>query len=308
MSRSSRQGFTLIELLVVIAIIGVLIGLLLPAVQKVREAAARTQCLNNLKQLGLAIQAYHDSYSLLPYENGCNAAPPRGDGTCFGPSMFTMLLPYIEQQNAVAQVTGTTAAVWNQAPPVKTYVCPSRRTTTGMTIGKEDYAFATDDSFWFNDPQKFKPLFYGAGGGTPVVRGQPATLTAVTNTDGTSNTLMLAHKGMLPAQYTTGTAPADGLSWAFPLMYGSYNYQHIRSPYGFVQDTAKLPCGTGIGGYQNSTAYSDMTHSMASAHPGAMPVVFADGSARAISYTIDNTVCSYLWFFNDGQTINSSAF
>src|SRR5881398_2534906 len=108
--RLSRRGFTLIELLVVIAIIAILIGLLLPAVQKVREAAARAKCSNNLKQLGLAIHGYHDVNGFLPTAGSQDGSPLASRPTTGwlageGTNWSVYIMPYIEQGNIYNRLT-----------------------------------------------------------------------------------------------------------------------------------------------------------------------------------------------------------
>src|SRR5438270_417063 len=124
MSRAVHRGFTLIELLVVVAIIGVLVGMLLPAVQKVREAASRAQCANHLKQIGIACHNYHDTYGYFPPGGselpGDSAAPADRRDLW---SWAYHVLPFVEHDNLWKQSNPTAIA----QTPVKLYYCPSRR-------------------------------------------------------------------------------------------------------------------------------------------------------------------------------------
>jgi prepilin-type N-terminal cleavage/methylation domain-containing protein/prepilin-type processing-associated H-X9-DG protein len=194
MIRTSRPGFTLIELLVVIAIIAVLIGLLLPGVQKVRAAAARTACQNNLKQLALAAHNHHDAKKRLPP----GIAHPGPDGKLT--SLFVELLPYIEQDDVRRQWDfhntsknfggpGTVAAT-----VIKTYVCPSsdadpNPASVGTTsIGLTTYG-GIAGSKAFPRWRATQDGFFGYSG--PTSRHQPKLTDAQ---DGTSNTLLFGER------------------------------------------------------------------------------------------------------------------
>jgi prepilin-type N-terminal cleavage/methylation domain-containing protein len=185
-----RQGFTLIELLVVIAIIAVLIGLLLPAVQKVREAAARSQCTNNMKQLGLAAHNYHDVNGFLPPSD---AGPSPTSGTTnTGISAFALLLPQIEQDNAFRLVD--LMVPWNhsnnanaRAIAIKTFSCPSDPVNSV--------------------PAGWAGINYRTNSGSGILNAQPSTIV------GNPNYGMPAPNGPFVPQLTTRFAGiTDGLS------------------------------------------------------------------------------------------------
>jgi len=299
-----RRGFTLIELLVVIAIIAILIGLLLPAVQKVREAAARAQCQNNLKQLGLAIHNYASANaSALPmnfyYQN---QNPP---GVYWYP-FFYNLLPYIEQNNLYLKANGSGAAWGNgvNAVVVKTYICPSDPTNNAglCAAGATTWAATSyaPNYYMFSTSNNYDSV---------NGRNQDGPRYNIGNIpDGTSNTIAILER--------LSSCPAYGWSnaWVYPMdpnywgwnQYGSdYGYWNVSfsgqaSPYYLNNvNSMYLP--------QIAPPLRNAVGSVAPAHPfypntyhSTEQVLLMDGSVRGVSGAVSNSTWSYAIWPDDG--------
>lgn len=259
LSRSIRissvrlRAFTLIELLVVIAIIAILIGLLLPAVQKVREAAARMSCQNNLKQIGLAAQNYHDVRNSMPLA-GTNTAN-RADW-CWA----FQILPYIEQDNMYQQAL-------NGTPPsgvgVKAYLCPSR--------GRNGFSTSGANSPGFNGPfTDYKITSRGGtnGGFGGTNRVDKITLNTITAQDGTSNSIYVGEGYLCTTEYRR----THGSNWEEVIYSGGYG--------GTRRDSLELRQDARSPGQGNRWG---------SAHGGGAQFVFCDGSVRMINYSLNGT-------------------
>jgi prepilin-type N-terminal cleavage/methylation domain-containing protein len=303
-----RWAFTLIELLVVIAIIAILIGLLLPAVQKVREAAARLQCANNLKQIGLAIHNHNDTHGVLPTGGQHWSLPPTfiGVGQPAGPrdqraGWLFQLLPFIEQEN-LYKGSGTTTVADAQrliiGSPVKTYFCPSRRSprvfsqstnwyppTTAGTHAQTDYAASIGNNSSTNGFLQ-RTFNHDAGDGNPGSRArEPIRLTDMT--DGTSQTLMAGDKRI----------PLDGLG----NFQGEDNEGYTSGwDHDVLRRTDLAPLPDCIGASNSACAG---TVRFGSSHPGGFQGVLGDGSVRMIQYSMDLTNFNRLGNRQDGQVL-----
>jgi prepilin-type N-terminal cleavage/methylation domain-containing protein len=266
-----RRAFTLIELLVVIAIIAILVALLVPAVQRVREAAARIQCTNNLKQIGLAVHAYHDVYRKLPpagRDTVKTYAKERADY-----SWTYWILPYLEQQALYDSISLS-------SPPVPLYYCPSRRDVR-----------AYHDSFVCD---------YAGNVGTNVDNDTTAGLNGVFRrndlgaigllgiTDGTSNTLLAAERRVNLAimDVMPPLDPHDNEFYYNPGWDGDVLRAGLQAPEPDPTDPA-LPPAAWAWQYGGS-------------HPGGIVAGFVDGSVRMIRFGVSPEVFRRACVRDDG--------
>jgi prepilin-type N-terminal cleavage/methylation domain-containing protein/prepilin-type processing-associated H-X9-DG protein len=301
--RRSRVGFTLVELLVVIAIIGVLVALLLPAVQQARESARRMSCESNLKQIGLAVHNHHDvNLVLVPTTVAEAAAVLAAGGSIDEPdgyaSWATLLLPYIEQQS-LFQLWDLKIQSSRQAPQayqaqIKSYWCPSR---LKQTLSKNDFAPTGGGIGDYNPCQGTLPgvkninddgAFMAAAfemqqsGGFTIITASRPRLRLANITDGTSNTLMFGEKHIRPNSMRGKNEDRS--------IFGGQN-NSTRRVAGIQQNT---PANLRPLRPPNDENGTFANQSFGGPHPGVCNFVMCDGSVRKLNLNINiQTLTSY---------------
>jgi prepilin-type N-terminal cleavage/methylation domain-containing protein len=337
------RGFTLIELLVVIAIIAVLIGLLLPAVQAAREAARRAQCVNNLKQIGLAVHNYHDTWGSLPL-----GEMPGGLSPHVG------ILPFMEQSpiynalnfNAAEPANPVVGARWIWTHPatltvgrarISSFVCPSEPNTAPANDGFNFWAsnYAWNSGTWWPRTQSWDGLFgrtYDDDAGLRPYTAAVFGLAAVT--DGTSNTVLAAEVANGPlstgpprtrvsdcyevrgltrtSTVDQATAACNAINWRTgPIPWGgAWRYKGYAWVEGSIWRnwfnsirTPNQTCCT-----MDNVSWWYIMKPASSYHPGIANVAMADGSIKAIKETINRDIWMGLSTRAGGEVISSDSY
>jgi len=292
LTAARRRGFTLIELLVVIAVIAVLIGLLLPAVQKVREAANRAQCLNNLHQIALAAHNYHDAYQKFPigwHSPASVAGRPTG-----GTNLWIELLPYFEQDNLYRRwdnddnrnnVAGGMNAV--QAQVIKLLLCPSDPLPQPVVYFNAPIANPWTWGYYGLSS-------YGGNGGTRsfafdtsripqdgiFFRDSSVCLQGVT--DGSSNTFLFGERYHRDPQFDIQQAVFPPNTGPFALM-GRWACVAGPGTLAMVELSTPVPINYQVPPGGDLSTREDRTCAFGSGHPGGANFAFADGSVRFLS-------------------------
>jgi prepilin-type N-terminal cleavage/methylation domain-containing protein len=277
---SARRGFTLIELLVVIAIIAILIGLLLPAVQKVREAAARMTCSNNLKQISLGVHNYESSYGKLPA-----MSIALGNGSGLRGSIMVALMPYVEQDNLYKlHQANNGITLPAAAQTVKTFICPSDPNASSGVVnastgaGSGNYATTNYNA---NAGLFSMPNSNGRPDQTTWNWTIPRFATLVNIPDGTSNTVGFTERivnaeGVAVVRDIAPEYGAEAYRWSGP-SFANYQAQYPGGEFSWaaVAPGPQIGKTTGLIRWYPSTA-----------HSGALQCGLMDGSVRTVSASI----------------------
>jgi prepilin-type N-terminal cleavage/methylation domain-containing protein len=311
--RRATSAFTLIELLVVIAIIAILIGLLLPAVQKVREAAARSKCQNNVKQIGLAVHNFQSTFGKIPQAEAMatQTVNPPNYGATIVPasigggsgSIFFFLLPYVEQQPLYQLAAGNSLSTALQAQVVPLYVCPS----DPSVINASSYGgcgVMNGDNVQRNN---FGSSCYAAN----VMVFDPRRLASIEAAmpDGTANTVCFAErfKNCSPASggctlpaWAWNTLANGGDPWSSPL-FGA----HQAGIYNINYDGAQTNYN-GVAFQAGPSAQACNWYVTQGGHSGGMTVGMGDGSTRSVSQNVSVNTWIAACNPNDGVPLGSN--